>query len=125
MTPSIAVATGVAVLGLAACRPSANRTGTTKPSPQVSAPVRSGNVVRFDPGSPQLERIRVEAVGAAVLPVEEFDAPAKIEAEPTRLARLALPMAGRVRQVAVTLGDLRRQCVSSVSADEAHPGPRQ
>ena len=63
------------------------------------------NFIRFDAASPQLERIRVADVTSAVLPVDEFEIPGKVEARPTHLARLALPMAGRVRQVAVTLGD--------------------
>ena len=41
----------------------------------------------------------------AVLPVDEFELPGKVEAVPTRFARLALPAPGRVRHVRVTLGD--------------------
>ena len=59
----------------------------------------------FDPSSPQLERIRVVPVMTATLAVEEFDVPGKVEAVPTRLAKVALPVSGRVRQVMVTLGD--------------------
>jgi cobalt-zinc-cadmium efflux system membrane fusion protein len=72
-------------------------------------PTRTDNVVRFDPASPQLERLRVAAVIEAVLPVDELDVPGKIEAVPARLARLALPAPGRVRSVGATIGDRVRQ----------------
>ena len=71
----------------------------------TAVPVRSGNIVRFDAASPQLERIHVAPVAAAMLPVDEFEAPGKVEPLPTRLAKVALPLSGRVRQVMVTLGD--------------------
>jgi cobalt-zinc-cadmium efflux system membrane fusion protein len=61
--------------------------------------------VRFDPASPQLERLHVVPVTAATLAVDELDLPGTVEAMPTRLVKLALPTTGRVRQVLVTLGD--------------------
>src|SRR4029450_7531444 len=70
-----------------------------------AAPVRSGNRVQFDASSPQLERIRVVPVATATLAIDELDLPGTVEAMPTRLAKLALPVSGRVRQVMVTLGD--------------------
>jgi cobalt-zinc-cadmium efflux system membrane fusion protein len=72
-------------------------------------PTRSGNVIRFDPASPQLEGLRVAPVTDAVLPVDELDVPGTIEPVPTQVARLALPVPGRVRAVAVTLGDRVRK----------------
>ena len=59
-----------------------------QPTPRRD-PTRSGNVVRFDSASPQLERIRVAPVTEAILPVDEFDVPGKVEPVPARLARLA------------------------------------
>ena len=41
----------------------------------------------------------------ATLPVDEFDIPGKVEPVPKGLARLAVPVPGRVREVTVTLGD--------------------
>ena len=98
------------VAGLAAflsmatgCTPPGNQTNAT--SAATTPPTRSGNVVKFDPASPQLERIRVAPATAAVLPVDELEMPGKVEAVPARLARLALPVPGRLRSVTVTLGD--------------------
>jgi cobalt-zinc-cadmium efflux system membrane fusion protein len=61
--------------------------------------------VRFDPASPQLERVRVAAVTDATLPVDELEVPGKVEPIPRSLARLAVPVPGRIREVRVTLGD--------------------
>jgi cobalt-zinc-cadmium efflux system membrane fusion protein len=68
-----------------------------------------GNIVRFDPASPQLERVHIAPAAGAVLPVDELEVPGKVEPVPAQLARLALPVPGRVRQVNVTLGDRVRQ----------------
>src|SRR5215813_13618958 len=73
--------------------------------PSVSAATRSGNSVKFDPKSPQLARIHVGVVESASVPVEEFVAPGRVELNPGRVSRVVLPMAGRVREVLVGLGD--------------------
>jgi cobalt-zinc-cadmium efflux system membrane fusion protein len=75
----------------------------------TNAARRDGNVIRFDPNSPQLDRIRSEPVQEAEVPVEEVAAPGKVEVNPGRLSRVTLPVAGRVREVAVGLGDAVRQ----------------
>ena len=93
---------GVVVVATSGCERAGSDQAVSKP---VGRPTRSGNIVRFEPGSPQLERIRVASVTDATLPIDEFDVPGKIEPVPTRLARLALPVPGRVRTVSVTLGD--------------------
>jgi cobalt-zinc-cadmium efflux system membrane fusion protein len=74
-------------------------------TPSTKAATRSGNVVKFEPDSPQLTRIRVADVESAAVPADELIAPGKIEADPGRVSRVTLPVAGRVRQVLVTLGD--------------------
>ena len=74
------------------CQPARQSRGQTEASATAAAgPTRSGNVVRFDASSPQLERIRVAPVTAAMLPVDEFEVPGKVEPMPTRLAKVALP----------------------------------
>ena len=92
--------------------------GTPRPATDSSpGPVRSGNAIRFEPSSPQLERIRVVSVSTATLSVDEFEFPGKVEAVPTRLAKLALPLPGRVRQVTVTVGDHVRKGQSVVTIE--------
>ena len=99
------IVAGLAVsLALAAC----SQSGSPNQADAASGPMRpsrSGNVVRFDPASLQLERIRVAPVTDAALPIDEFEVPGKVEAIPRSVARLAVPVPGRVRDVTVTLGD--------------------
>src|SRR5262245_23118855 len=79
-----------------------------QPPPQtVSAaanPTESGEV-RLPPDSPQLKRLRVEEVQADDVPLDEIVVPGRIEADPTSISKIAVPVAGRVKQVMVTLGD--------------------
>ena len=101
MKVSVAASLAAVLAGAAACTPSGSPTDTTLPP----RPTRSGNVIRFAPTSPQLERIKVAEATDAVLPVDEFELPGKVGAVPTRVARLAPAAPGRVRDVRVTLGD--------------------
>lgn len=94
---------GLVVLTGSACRQSRGQTEASATA--AAGPTRSENSVRFDAASPQLERIHVAPATAAMLPVDEFEVPGKVEPLPTRLAKVALPLSGRVRQVLVTLGD--------------------
>jgi cobalt-zinc-cadmium efflux system membrane fusion protein len=101
-----------------------NRSGNSQNQsyvPSVAAATRSGNTIRFDPKSPQLARIHVGVVESANVPVEEFLAPGKIEPNPGRVSRVALPMAGRVREVLVVLGDAvqQRQAVLTLDSPDA------
>src|SRR4029434_714913 len=105
------------VLLLAAASSACSR-GTDTPAASVgSAPTRSGNVVKFDASSPQLERIRVVPVTTATLAIDEFDLPGIVEAMPTRVVKLALPVSGRVRQGMVTLGDRVRNGQTLLTTD--------
>jgi len=60
--------------------------------------------VALPPGSPKLKRIRVDAVVVRSFPMEEIVAPGKVEANPNRISRITVPVAGRVSQVFVRLG---------------------
>lgn len=77
--------------------------------------------VHFPPNSPQLSRIKVEVVEMRRQPLDEVVAPGKIEANPNRVARVAMPVAGRVRRVMVGIGDAVRegQPVLSIESPEA------
>src|SRR5262245_22963897 len=69
-----------------------------------AVPTDSGEI-RLPPDSPQLKRLRIEKVRTEQVPLNEVVVPGKIEANPTRISRIALPVAGRVKQVMVTIGD--------------------
>jgi cobalt-zinc-cadmium efflux system membrane fusion protein len=55
--------------------------------------------------SPMLKQIRREPVGTKELPTDEVIAPGKIEANPNRVSKVVLPVAGRVAAVLVKTGD--------------------
>jgi cobalt-zinc-cadmium efflux system membrane fusion protein len=61
--------------------------------------------VKLPPDSPQLQRIRTAVVETAQVPKDEIVAPGKVEMNPNRVSKIGMPVAGRVRQVQVALGD--------------------
>jgi cobalt-zinc-cadmium efflux system membrane fusion protein len=117
----VRVPIALCVMVFAVGGPACSKGHDTPAASVASAPTRSGNVIRFDAASPQLERIQVTAASAAQLPVDEFDAPGKVQPLPTRLAKVALPVSGRVREVMATLGDhvRRGQTLMTVETPES------
>ena len=67
-------------------------------------PAPPGTVV-IPAGSPMLTEIKREAVGVMDLPTDEVVAPGKIEANPNRISKVVLPVAGRITSVLVRVGD--------------------
>jgi membrane fusion protein, heavy metal efflux system len=65
--------------------------------------------IKFPENSPQLTRIQSAVVEAAMVPEMEIIAPGKIEANPTKVSKIVLPVTGRVGQVLVNLGDTVKQ----------------
>ncbi|HOL70693.1 MAG TPA: efflux RND transporter periplasmic adaptor subunit [Bryobacteraceae bacterium] len=82
---------------------------------------REQGLIVIPAGSPQLAQIRVEPVVMGKFNLEEVVAPGKVEANPNRIARVLAPIAGRVRQVWVTLGDAvtEGQPLLSIESPEA------
>jgi cobalt-zinc-cadmium efflux system membrane fusion protein len=70
-----------------------------------AAPLRTLNVVRIPPDSPQIKQIRVEPVQLADLPSDELVAPGRVAMNPNRVSRVLPPVGGRVLTVLVKLGD--------------------
>ena len=87
--------------------------GRQQPTPEktaaASTPTDSGEI-RLPPDSPQLKRLHVEEVQTAKVPLEEVVVPGKIEANPTRISRIAMPLPGRVKKVMVTIGERSPAC---------------
>ena len=79
--------------------------GRAESEPSLQAATRTGNKVRFPSGHPQLSRIRVVTVESAPVPDDEVIAPGKVELDPGRVSRVALPVPGRIVRVLVGLGD--------------------
>ncbi|MBI5084987.1 MAG: efflux RND transporter periplasmic adaptor subunit [Acidobacteria bacterium] len=72
---------------------------------QVPAAAPVPGEVSIPPDSPKLLQIKVETVKETEVPVGEVDAPGKIEVNPNRVSRVVTPVAGRITQVFVKLGD--------------------
>jgi cobalt-zinc-cadmium efflux system membrane fusion protein len=87
----------------------------------AAAPTDSGEI-RLPADSPQLKRIHIEEVHAEKIPLEEVIVPGKIEANPTRISKIALPVAGRVKQVLVTIGDAVGQGQPVIAMDSPEIG---
>jgi cobalt-zinc-cadmium efflux system membrane fusion protein len=61
--------------------------------------------IEFAAGSPMLAELHRATVTTAELPTAEVVAPGKIEANPNRVSKILLPVAGRIVAVAVKAGD--------------------
>jgi membrane fusion protein, heavy metal efflux system len=93
----------VFICGLYGCSKSGDTSKAAQPS--LGAATRNGNKVTFPAGHPQLSRIRVAAAETGQVPEDEVIAPGKVEMDPGRVSRIALPVPGRIARVLVGLGD--------------------
>jgi membrane fusion protein, heavy metal efflux system len=73
-------------------------------APEAEMYERQGTRVVVPPGSPLRSRIKVEAATEQLIQ-SQLLAPASVEADPTRLARISPPLSGRVEKLLVHLGD--------------------
>jgi cobalt-zinc-cadmium efflux system membrane fusion protein len=81
--------------------------GSATPAAAAAAPADTappGTVV-IPADSPMLTQIKREAVAVMDLPTDEVIAPGKIEANPNRISKVVLPVAGRITSVLVKTGD--------------------
>jgi len=87
-----------ALLVLAAC--------SSGKKPDAAPPMyeRDGDKVIVPAGSPLRARIKIEPASQQVIS-SQFIAPASVEADPSRLAKITPPLAGRVERLFVRLGD--------------------
>src|SRR5712691_4635842 len=69
----------------------------------------NGGLVSVPPDSPHAKQIKVEAVLARELPIDEVVAPARVAIDPNRTSKVMLPVAGRIVTVRVRLGDTVEQ----------------
>jgi cobalt-zinc-cadmium efflux system membrane fusion protein len=82
------------------------------------------NVVALPADSPMLAQIKRDRVRTMELPTDEVVAPGKIEANPNRVSKIVLPVAGRVSNVLVKTGDAVKKdqpllTITSPDADAA------
>lgn len=77
---------------------------TVDPPRHLEAPDNASGAVTLDPQSPMLDHIKCVAVEVRSLPTDEIVAAGKIEANPNRLAKIVLPVTGRIGKVLVSTG---------------------
>ncbi|MEZ5364317.1 MAG: efflux RND transporter periplasmic adaptor subunit [Bryobacterales bacterium] len=103
--------------------------GPATPSAQAEAMEQTGpaplHEVTLGENAPELEHMTIETVRAVTLPTEEIVAPAKIEANPNRVAHAVLPVPGRIVKVMVQLGDSVKAGQPVVSIDSPAVGEAQ
>ena len=93
-------------LGAIAHRILANSSPMLLPPASESAPLlmRDGRRIIIPEGSPLRDKLTIDAVGAQVIQ-RNVDLPAVVEADPARLAKVLPPLAGRITQLKVQLGE--------------------
>jgi len=94
-------------------------------APEKPAAATEAGLMVIPEGSPRLARLRVEAIGQAEFEVDVVAAPGKVEANPNRISRVGMPVAGRVRQVLVKLGDAVEEGQPLVLIDSPDAGAAQ
>ncbi|MBI1357887.1 MAG: efflux RND transporter periplasmic adaptor subunit [Acidobacteria bacterium] len=93
-------------LTLAGCEESAKPPAEAPPAASApSAPAVEQGVVDMGANAPELRQMNIEEVRDRPTPSDEVTAPAKIEANPNRIAHAVLPTPGRIVKVLVKLGD--------------------
>lgn len=75
--------------------------GATAPEPEL---VRDGDRVTVPEGSPVRARLRIEPVDTRIV-TRTLTAPARVEVDPSRIARITPPVPGRVVRLAVHFGE--------------------
>jgi cobalt-zinc-cadmium efflux system membrane fusion protein len=90
-----------AVLASSAC---GSRVAKADAGATQTVPAEPGTVV-MSPDSPMLRQIKRQPVNVENLPTDEVIAPGKIEANPNRVSKVVLPVAGRISRVLVKAGD--------------------
>ena len=110
----------VFALTLAGCSDASSSAPGAPPPRAVSPPAEPGLIVLL-PDSPQLHQIRVAAVEAADVPNGEVVAPARVGIDPSRLAKVLLPVPGSIDEVLTKLGDRveRGQALVAVESPDA------
>ncbi len=94
----------IASVAVAVCTGCEGRRVVPGVEAMAAAPSQAGTV-GLPADSPMLKQITRAVVGVADLPTDEVIAPGKIDANPNRIAKVVLPVGGRVMSVLVKTGD--------------------
>ena len=94
-----ALALGALSMTAAAC------SGAASPAPAQTSATVTADSVALAADSPMLKQLKRERVALRDLPTDEIVAPGKLEANPNRVTKVVLPVAGRIASVLVKTGD--------------------
>src|SRR3954449_11255852 len=75
---------------------------TTVPDTKAEGNSKPGRIV-VPEDSPKLQHIQVESVSVQTIPIDEVVAPGKIDVNPNRVARVTIPVAGRIANTLVRI----------------------
>jgi cobalt-zinc-cadmium efflux system membrane fusion protein len=107
---ALLIAPSIAVILTAACARHEPAPANDAKTPQLVMHDEPGRgTIVLPSGSPMLLQIRRQPAGVAQLPTDEVVAPGKIDANPNRVSKVLLPVAGRVTDVLVKMGDSVRK----------------
>jgi cobalt-zinc-cadmium efflux system membrane fusion protein len=85
-------------------------------------PAAEPGVISLPSASPMLSRIHSASVENVEFPSDEVMAPGRVEANPNRIAKVVMPVGGRVRQVLVRLGDAVTEGQPLIAIDSPDAG---
>jgi membrane fusion protein, heavy metal efflux system len=94
----------VLLAGVALYRFAGGPSGRPEPTAKPAALVHSGDAIAVPDGSPLRGKLAIASVIAREIP-RDLALPAVVEVNPARLIKVAPPLAGRVNQLKVTLGE--------------------
>jgi membrane fusion protein, heavy metal efflux system len=117
----------IALLLALVCACACSRSGAESAAATTAAavPANADGLASIPADSPQLSRIQVAAVTTARVPMEVLEAPGRIEADPSRVSRVALPAPGRISRVMVHLGDAVARGAPLMTIDSPDLGATQ
>jgi membrane fusion protein, heavy metal efflux system len=107
----------VLLAALTACRQQRPTTAAPQDVPQ-----NEPGVVSVPPDSPKLKRIRVQPVEVRQFVTDEVIVPGRVETNPNRISRVAVPVGGRIVKVYVRLGDAVTQNQPLLAVDSVEAG---
>jgi cobalt-zinc-cadmium efflux system membrane fusion protein len=107
-------------LAVVGCERTEEHAAASAPTPAVAPP--NAALIVLPPDSSQVQQLRVQPVDMVQVPTDEVTAPAKVVLNPNRIARVALPVPGRVTRLLVMLGDAvtQGQPLLTIDSPDAH-----
>ena len=107
-TPLLSFALAASLLFSTGCKKPVADAAPAKSQPPSGTTARKGlpGEVVMDADAPELKQMKIEAIRAMTVPVDEVTTTARIQANPHRVGHAVVPVPGRIVSVMAKLGDL-------------------